>query len=78
VRIIRRHHPLEGIELDVVRGGRSELLVRHPDSLTMRIPRAWTNADAASPAPRAETDIQLTVEALRELIHLVDVLGDRD
>jgi hypothetical protein len=77
VRIIRRHHPLEGIELDVVRGGSTELLVRHPDSLTMRIPRAWTDADAASPPPRAGPDTQLTIEALRDLIDLVDVLRDR-
>jgi len=68
---------LEGIELDVIRGGKSELLVRHPDSLAMRIPRTWTDADPALSAPKEEPDTQLTVEALRKLIHLVDVLGDR-
>ena len=43
----------------------------------MRIPRAWTDADGATARPKAEPDTQLTVNALRELMHLVDVLGDR-
>ncbi len=77
VLIIRRHHPLEGQELDVVRGGRSELVVQHPDSLTMRIPRAWTDADGATAPPKVKPDTQLTVDVLRELMHLARVLGDR-
>ena len=73
----RRHHPLEGRELDVVRGGESQLVVQHPDTLTMRIPRAWTDTDGAISPPKAEPDTQLTVHALRELMHLADVLQDR-
>ena len=42
----------------------------------MRIPRAWTDADGPTP-PRNAEDTQLTVDALRELMHLVDVLEDR-
>jgi len=74
VQITRRHHPLEGFELDVVRGGESHLVVRHPDSLTLRIPRAWTDADGESLAPGTAPDTQLTVDALGEL---VDALRDR-
>lgn len=73
----RRHHPLEGQSLEVVRGGKSELVVRHPDSMTMRIPRAWTDADGPPPPREKAAETQLTVDALRELMHLVDVLGDR-
>ena len=73
----RRHHPLEGEELYVVRGGKSEITVRHPDSATMRIPRAWTDADGTTPPTKGKSDTQLTVAALRALMHLVDVLGDR-
>ncbi len=77
MRITRRHHPLEGFELDVVRGGESHLVVRHPDSLALRIPRAWTDADGESLAPGTAPDTQLTVEALRDLVDLVDALRDR-
>ena len=77
VLVTRRHHPLEGRELDVVRGGRSQLVVRHPDSLTMRIPRGWTDADGTTAPPKTEPDTQLTLDALRELMHLVGLLGDR-
>ena len=61
----------------MVRGGKSELTVRHPvDTLTMRIPRAWTDVDGTSGAP-IPCDTQLTVVALRDLLHLVHVLGGR-
>jgi hypothetical protein len=63
--------------LEVLRGGKSELVVQHPDSLALRIPRAWTDADGAPPAPLPETDTQLTVEAVRNLIHLVGLLAAR-
>lgn len=78
IRVVRRHHPLKGMELEVVRGGKSVLVVRHPDSLTMRIPRDWTDIDGALRAPKTGPDTQLTVETLRDLVHLVDVLLDRD
>ena len=77
VLVTRRHHPLEGQELDVVRGGRSELTVRNPDSATMRIPRAWTDADGVMPPTKEEPSTQLTIDALRALMRLVDALGDR-
>ena len=75
--ITRRHHPLEGQVLEVVRCGKSELVVRHPDSLTMWIPRAWTDADGVAPPPRIAPDTQLTLASLRDLMRLVDAVGDR-
>ena len=41
----------------------------------MRIPREWTDADGAITPVLADT--QLTVVALRDLLHLVEVLGRR-
>jgi hypothetical protein len=75
--VIRRHHPLEGQELDVVRGGKRELTVRHPDTFTLRIPREWTDADGVASRPNLKPDTELTVEAVRELLQLVDGLRDR-
>jgi hypothetical protein len=63
--------------LEVVRDGKSQLVVRHPDSVTMRIPRAWTDADGIPPPPRSGPDTQLTLGSLRDLLRLVDALGDR-
>jgi hypothetical protein len=64
--------------LEVLRGGKSELVVQHPDSLALRIPRAWTDADGAPPTHGTGTDTQLTVEAVRDLIHLANLLAARD
>lgn len=36
-------------------------MVRHPDSLTIRISRVWADADAASPPPRARPDSERPV-----------------
>jgi hypothetical protein len=77
VRVIRRHHPLRGRELEVLSASKRMILVRHPDSLTMRIPRDWTDADGVPLETPNIQDTRLTVVSLRELIHLVDVLGGR-
>jgi hypothetical protein len=71
------HGPLEGKVLEIVRYGKSHLVVRNPDSLTMRIPRAWTDADRVAPPPKIEPDTQLTFASLRDFLRLVDALGDR-
>jgi hypothetical protein len=41
----------------------------------MRIPRAWTDADGATPHQPAET--VFSIEALRDLLRLVDAIGTR-
>ncbi len=77
MRVVRRHHPLDGRQLEVVSGGKTMLVVRHPDTLTMRILRAWTDADGVTCPPKSEPDTQLTVDALRDLTRLVDALCGR-
>ncbi len=76
VRVIRRHHPLEGQELEVVREGKPGFLVRNPDGLAMRIPRDWTDIDGATEPP-ASSGTQLTIASLRDLLRLVQALEDR-
>ncbi len=49
--------------------------MRPPDGTPMRVPREWTDADGASSHPGAER--VFTVDALRELVQLVDFLGRR-
>ena len=72
VRLTRRYHPLEGWVLEVVIEGRTQVVVRLDDGTTMRIPRAWTDADAMPGEPAGES--VFTVDALRELLERVAVL----
>ncbi len=51
------------------------MVVRLRDGTAMRLPRAWTDADGASPSNRTER--VFSAEALRELIEHVHVLGRR-
>ena len=75
VTITRRHHPLQGHRLEVVSGGTSAIVVRILDGTTMRIPRAWTDADGAPPHETPET--VFSIEALRDLLRLVDAISAR-
>ena len=72
----RRHHPLEGQELEVMLAGKEQLAVRLKDGTSMRIPRAWTDADGASP-PSTTSPAALTGDAIRELVALIDALVRR-
>jgi len=73
--VTRRHHPLLGHRLEVVYGGASAIVVRVADGTTMKIPRAWTDADGPPPHEPAET--VFSIEALRDLLRLVDAIGAR-
>ena len=75
VRVTRRHHPLEGQVVKVLTGGPAQMVVRLRDGTSMRLPRAWTDADGAPPSKRSEH--VFSAEALRELIEHVDILGRR-
>lgn len=78
VRVTRRHHPLLGQELEVLIPGKGYLVVRHQDGAALKISRAWTDADGGSPEPLADRSTRrLSVEALRALLDLSDVLRQR-
>jgi hypothetical protein len=79
VEVTRRHHPLYGQELDVLHANKVILTIRMADGSTMKMPRAWTNAGGVA-APVAEPPHcgVFTIEAVRELIHLVCALRHRD
>jgi hypothetical protein len=47
-----------------------------PDGSSMRIPRAWTDADGASTDPQ-QGDVIFTSGSLRELFALVEALARR-
>jgi len=76
VKITRRYHPLQGQELEVISDGPLEVTVRHPDTLAMRIPRNWTDADGVANAP-LPSDTELNTASLRDLLHLVEILERR-
>lgn len=75
VRVTRRHHPLEGQVVQVLTVGPAQMVVRLRDQTSMRLPRAWTDADGAPPSNRSEH--VFSAESLRELIEHVDMLGRR-
>jgi hypothetical protein len=75
VTVTRRHHPLHGQVLDVVKHGRAQVVVRLRDGTSMRLPCAWTNVDGTL-ADRAATIF--TADTLRALLDLVDALRARD
>lgn len=75
VTVTRRHHPLLGHRLEVVSGGTSAIVVRIADGTTMRIPRAWTDADG--PPPHEPDETVFSIEAVRDLLRLLDAIGAR-
>ena len=74
VTLTRRHHPLCGQEMEVVRGGPRIIVVRLRDGTSLRVPRAWTDADG--PSVKGPESI-FTVESLHELVTLLDSLARR-
>ena len=78
VKIIRPHHPLLHQEFEVLKGGPHRLVVQHFDGGSMKIPRAWTNADGEQPVAQRCHPKVFTVEALRELLALTDAFRQRD
>lgn len=57
VKIIRAHHPLLHQEFEVLKAGQHQLVVQHFDGGSMKIARAWTNADGElAVAQRHPTD----------------------
>jgi hypothetical protein len=73
VRITRRHDPLQGLALEVFHTGPRELVVRAPDGFSMRLPRAWTDADGVA-AETCEADAVFSVDAIRALLEIVGAL----
>jgi hypothetical protein len=76
ITVIRRYHPLEGEQFDVLAERGRCLDVRLEDGTTMRIPREWTNADGLPPEQHTP-DAVFTVSSFRELIEIVDALRER-
>jgi hypothetical protein len=78
VTITRPHHPLRQQEFEVLRADQNRLVVQHFDGGSMQLPRAWTDADGKQDAGARSHPQVFTVEALRELMALVDALRHRD
>jgi hypothetical protein len=77
VKIIRPHHPLLYQELEVLKAGQHQLVVQHLDGGSMKIPRAWTNADGEQAVAQRWHPQVFTVQALRELLDLTDAFLQR-
>ena len=68
MRITRHAHPLRGREFDVVIDGNKCIAIRLEDGTSMRIPRAWTDADGLV-AETGELTV-FTTESLRQALEL--------
>jgi len=55
VTVIRRHHPLEGQQLEVLAERGTRIDVRLRDGTSMRMPRSWTDADGPGVTTRSST-----------------------
>lgn len=78
VRVTRRYHPLLGQELEVLKADKQTLVVRLADGSALKMPRAWTDAAEASGGHHSALLTVFSVNALRELMTLVDALRNRD
>jgi hypothetical protein len=66
------------MEVEVLVEGRGdELTVKLADQSTMRIPRAWTDADGTVRASAPQAPTVFTVHSVRELLDLVEALHRR-
>ena len=74
VTVVRRHHPLQGEQFEVLIDGKNYLAIRLRDGSSMRIPRDWTDVDGKSIEGEPAFSATLTSEAIRELIELVDAV----
>ena len=69
ITIIRRHHPLEGEQLDVLTAGKATIVVRLTDGSSLKLPRRWTDADDVA-CTELSGDSPFTLHGLRELLTL--------
>jgi len=70
VRITRHAHPLHGREFDVLKDGNGCIVIQLEDGTSMRIPRAWTDADGSVDHTRELT--VFTMESLEQVVSLVE------
>jgi hypothetical protein len=74
VKITRPHHPLRDQQVEVLKADKRYLVIRLPDTSTMKLPRAWTDADGAPSALGVAGSEIFTIEAIRALVELVAAL----
>ena len=74
--IIRRHHPLNGQELEMLSVGKTMVVVRLRDGSSMKILRRWTDVDGVACTELAGNSV-LSLRGLRELLSLFMALRER-
>jgi hypothetical protein len=62
--------------VEVLHTGSCQLVVRAPDGFSMRLPRAWTDADGVA-AERSTTEAVFSVDAIRALLEIAEALQRR-
>ncbi len=77
VTVTRRHHPLQGRELEVWSAAKATLVVRLADGSAMKLPRRWTDADGMGQCEAPVSDAKFGLGGLRKLLRLVAALARR-
>ncbi|MEW6744960.1 MAG: DUF5372 family protein [Planctomycetota bacterium] len=77
VTIVRRHHPLQGQSFEVLRVGKTHLVVQSADGMSLKLPCEWTDVDGLPPPPSDSFLTKLSVGSIRELLALVAALRAR-
>jgi hypothetical protein len=72
--VVRRYHPLQGEQFEVLIDGKNNLAIRLRDGSSMRIPRDWTDVDGKAIEGKPSVSSILISETVRELIELVDAV----
>jgi len=74
--ITRRHHPLNGQELQLLSVGKTTVVVRLGDGSSMKILRHWTDVDGVA-STELSGNSKLSLRGLRELLGLCTALRER-
>ena len=77
VTVIRRHHPLKGKKLEVLKAGKKTIDLRPLNGSPLKMPREWTDADGIPPHQELADETVFTVESLRELLELINAFLSR-
>lgn len=76
ITITRRHHPLNGQELQLLSVGKTTVVVRLGDGSSMKILRHWTDVDGVA-STELSGNSKLSLRGLHELLRLFTALRER-
>ena len=77
VEVVRRHHPLAGRTFQVLRAGRTFLVLQVDDGSHFKIPKGWTSLAYESANDPLLQDSVFTTASISALLELIQLLSTR-